>query len=208
MDLKQKIKKVNTILLKGEPGNISSDSVNGHVGYKIQYVMDAMNEVFGVTGWSFSYSDGVVHEGRNKKIMVVDVNVTFFVKTTGGKWAGLNSTGQADIDQDNIGDAKKAAFADGVKKALAYGSIGNRAYLGGLEKVIALAVDANSVAGAAEALSGVECERCDKERLTKSEAAFAKQVFGKVIGRLCQEKVQKNNAKKHAKFKRSGKKRK
>src|SRR3982751_5447141 len=51
--VEEKIKHVNDILAKGEPGNISMDAYSGFTGYKPQFIIDAMNAVFGIGGWGF-----------------------------------------------------------------------------------------------------------------------------------------------------------
>ena len=199
-NLKQKIRKVNEILLKGEPKNISVDSTNGYLGYEIQCVLDAMNDVFGVDGWAFKASEGKIYETVAKpvrRLLVLKVSVTFYVKMTNNQWAGVEATGQAEIEHGNIGNAEKSATADGLKKALSYASIGNRAYHGKLEAPeitteIPVAIVRDMV-----------CERCKNEGLTKVEAEFSQQIFGRILGRNCQLKVKRQNGKLNNKKKRS-----
>lgn len=208
MKLEEKIKKVNQLLLKGEPGNITQDLQNGYIGYHIQYVIDAMNAVFGVEGWHFNWSDAQVYEGKKRNMMLLNVKVNFFVKMADGQWAGVESVGQAEIEHDRIGDAKKTAIADGLKKALSYASIGNRAYLGDLEKAMKekepdflmvqtkeLGAIAGQILKSEITQTDLKCDGCQGERLTVAEAQFSLQVYGKVLGRDCQLKVNKKNQK-------------
>lgn len=124
-DAMQKVKQVNEMLLQGEPENVSIDTYSGYSGYKPQYVLDAMNEVFGLGGWGFEeVSSELVSED---KLAVTQVRV----------WLeGITSQpvgwGQARVTKGDLGDARKGAQTDAIKKALSYFSIGNRAYRGQL----------------------------------------------------------------------------
>lgn len=124
-DAMQKVKQVNDMLLQGEPDNVSIDTYSGYSGYKPQYVLDAMNEVFGLGGWGFEeVSSDLVSED---KLAVTQVRV----------WLeGITSQpvgwGQARVTKGDFGDARKGAQTDAIKKALSYFSIGNRAYRGQL----------------------------------------------------------------------------
>jgi uncharacterized membrane-anchored protein len=51
--VEEKIKAVNRILQEGEPKNISVDNYSGFTGYKPQFIVDAMNLVFGIGNWGF-----------------------------------------------------------------------------------------------------------------------------------------------------------
>ncbi len=126
--IEEKIKEVNEILTKGEPGNISVDTYSGYSGYKPQFIIDAMNAIFGIGGWGFeelssSLEGGV--EGKNATMAVGQVKV--WIK--GVEFAPVG-WGQSRITKGDIGDAKKGAQTDAIKKALSYFSIGNRAYHG------------------------------------------------------------------------------
>ena len=199
-NLNEKIKKVNKVLLGGEPKNISADLQNGQVGYQIQNILDAMNLVFGTEGWSFEFTDWEIRQGKKKEVVAVGVSVKFYLKIATGEWVGRKAIGQAEIEHDNYGDAKKAAVADGLKKALAYASIGNRAYLGELEKLVAANPDAPA-AGIVK--QDFKCERCEVEHLTEAEMQFSKQVYGRILGRDCQLKVNRRNQKQNGKLRRS-----
>ena len=125
------IAKVNQILLDGEPSNISIDEHSGYTGYKPQAVIDAMNEVFTVCGWGFDeVSSEIVTTGdKGSQLAVSQVKA----RLTGVEWTPP-AWGQSRVTRSDIGDAKKGAQTDALKKALSYFSIGNRAYHGLLGK--------------------------------------------------------------------------
>lgn len=126
--IEQKVKEVNEILIKGEPGNISNDTFSGFTGYKPQFIIDAMNAVFGIGGWGFDEIQTSL-EGVNEKgtpILAVG-QVRVWIKSIEFMPVGW---GQSRVTKGDIGDAKKGAQTDAIKKALSYFSIGNRAYHG------------------------------------------------------------------------------
>jgi len=126
--MEDKIKKVNELLLKGEPDNISEDTYSGFKksGYSPQYVVDAMNAVFGIDGWGFKdiynkFANGEVV--AKVKVWIGDITIS---RTAYG--------GEVKREKQNYGDCKKSAQTDALKKALSYFSVGNRAYHGKLSK--------------------------------------------------------------------------
>jgi recombination DNA repair RAD52 pathway protein len=132
----EKVKKVNKILLKGEPHNITEDLYSGFkaTGYKPQYIVDAMNQVFGIDGWGFDeISNKIV--GADYELEAV-ANVKVFIGESyryayGGKKFQWQKDGESKIT--DYADAKKSAQTDAIKKALSYFSVGNRAYHGKLK---------------------------------------------------------------------------
>jgi recombination DNA repair RAD52 pathway protein len=127
----EKIKEVNQILLDSEPGDISTDSYSGNAGYKPQFIIDAMNKVFGIGGWGFDeLSTEVITTNTEKGISALAVaKVRVWIKGIVSLPIGY---GQARVTKGDLGDAKKGAQTDALKKALSYFSIGNRAYHGKL----------------------------------------------------------------------------
>jgi hypothetical protein len=130
-NLLEKVKKVNQLLEEDEPENISYDDYSGWTGYKPQYVVDAMNKVFGLGGWGFHEMGHEVVEGA--------------IKTKSGKndlavlslevWIGdykRQAYGQNQVTKGERGQALKSAQTDALKKALSYFSIGKKAYYGKL----------------------------------------------------------------------------
>ncbi len=122
---------VNGLLEAGEPQNISTDtnSGSGYTGYKPQYIIDAMNEGVGFGNWGFEEVSNDIVEGEKGPLAVSQVRV--FLKDCAFQPTGW---GQNRVTRGDIGDAKKGAQTDAIKKALSYFSIGNRAYLGLLKE--------------------------------------------------------------------------
>ena len=127
--IEQKIKAVNKILHEGEPGNISVDNYSGFTGYKPQYIIDAMNAVFKIGQWGFEEiaSEIVTHQSEKGNSSLAIAQVKVWLKTIDFAPVGY---GQSRVTKGDIGDAKKGAQTDAIKKALSYFSIGNRAYHG------------------------------------------------------------------------------
>ena len=116
---------VNALLEAGEPGNISVDTYSGYIGYRPQAVVDAMNEAFGYGGWGFEELESTI-EGADKATLAV-AKLKVWLKGVDFQPTGW---GQGRVTKGDLGDARKSAQTDGLKKALSYFSIGNRAYHG------------------------------------------------------------------------------
>src|SRR5258707_9717276 len=129
-DIATLIELVNQLLLDGEPANISVDTYSGYVGYRPQYVVDAMNETFGTGGWGFEELSSDIMEGEKGALVVAKVKVWL----SGAPDFQPTGWGQARVTKGDYGDARKGAQTDAIKKALSYFSIGNRAYQGLLKE--------------------------------------------------------------------------
>ena len=129
----EKVKAVNQILKDGEPHNVSVDSYSNYSGYKPQYIFDAMNAVFGIGGWGFEELASDILEQKTDKgetsLAVCQVKV--WLKDIQAFPVGW---GQGRVTRSDVGDARKSAQTDAIKKALSYFSIGNRAYHGLLQR--------------------------------------------------------------------------
>ena len=127
--IEEKIKAVNTLLHDGEPGNISIDAYSGYTGYKPQYIIDAMNAVFTIGSWGFEEvsSEIVTHQTEKGTSNLALCQVKVWLKNVEFMPVGW---GQSRVTKGDVGDAKKGAQTDAIKKALSYYSIGNRAYHG------------------------------------------------------------------------------
>ncbi len=124
--LKGKVDQVNALLLAGEPDNISEDTYSHYTGYKPQYLIDGMNEVFGIGTWGFEeLSSEIVTTKEGGLLAIAQVKV--WLKDVPFQPTGW---GQARVTKGDLGDARKGAQTDAIKKALSYFSIGNRAYQG------------------------------------------------------------------------------
>ncbi len=127
--VEEKIKAVNQILHDGEPGNISSDDFNGFTGYKPQYIIDAMNAIFKIGGWGFEEvtSEIVSYQTDKGSANLAVAQVKVWLKDIAFQPTGW---GQARITKGDVGDSRKGAQTDAIKKALSYYSLGNRAFHG------------------------------------------------------------------------------
>jgi hypothetical protein len=176
-DLASQVKEVNQLLEAGEPSNISFDTYSGFTGYKPQYIVDAMNEVFGIGGWGFEEISNEIAEGEKAVLVISQVRV--FLKNIDFHPSGW---GQARITKGDIGDARKGAQTDAIKKALSYFSIGNRAYQGLLHeenngntpKQQARATAAKPVQATPEQRVGIDklCLHLGKKSPLASDATF------------------------------------
>jgi len=130
--VEEKIKAVNKILEEGEPGNISVDSYSGYSGYKPQFIVDAMNAVFGIGGWGFEEisSEIVTNQTEKGTASLAIAQVKVWLKGIEFQPTGW---GQGRVTKGDVGDSKKASATDALKKALSYFSIANRAYHGFLK---------------------------------------------------------------------------
>jgi recombination DNA repair RAD52 pathway protein len=133
--IEQQIHEVNEILKAGEPGNITLDEYSGYTGYKPQYVVDAMNKIFGVHGWGFEETlTHTVKDAIKTKNGTNDLAVSQVEAWIADRDIKRPAWGQNQVTRGEYGHAKKSAQTDALKKALSYFSVGNRAYHGVLKK--------------------------------------------------------------------------
>jgi len=124
--MQENILKVNKALELGEPDNISEDPYTHYTGYQPQTIIDAMNDSLGIDGWGFEDLSNEVNEESTLALAQVKV------------WIGSvdnfrTAYGQGRVTRGDVGDGRKSAQTDALKKALSYFSVGNRAYLGLLD---------------------------------------------------------------------------
>ena len=131
IDIASQVKEVNRLLEAGEPGNISTDEHSGYTGYKPQHIIDAMNDVFGVGVWGFEEVSSEIVPTGDKGASLAVAQVKVWLKDVPSAPVGW---GQNRVTRGDIGDARKGAQTDAIKKALSYFSIGNRAYQGLLKE--------------------------------------------------------------------------
>lgn len=125
--LSDKIKAVNQMLKDSEPTSVSVDSYSGYSGYKPQYVIDCLNKEVGIDGWGFEEIKTATLKDKSNLPYLALAQVKVWLKDVRFQPVAW---GQSRITRDDIGDAKKGAQTDAIKKALSYFSIGNRAYHG------------------------------------------------------------------------------
>lgn len=124
------VQAVNDLLQAGEPGNIKEDThkTPPQSGYRPQSIIDAMNEALWGK-WGFEEVSSEIVPGEKGALAVAQVRVWL---------AGVEfrpvGWGQGRVTMGDLGDARKSAQTDAIKKALSYFSIGNRAHLGLLDK--------------------------------------------------------------------------
>lgn len=130
LSVEEKVEEVNKILKKGEPVNINVDPFTKYVGYKPQYVVDAMNTTFGIGNWGFEeIQTEMINTVETERVLptLATCQVKVFIKEIEFMPVGW---GQSRVTRGDVGDAKKGAQTDALKKALSYFSVGNRAYHG------------------------------------------------------------------------------
>ena len=88
-----------------------------------------MNAVFKIGQWGFEEvaSEIVTHQTEKGHSSLAIAQVKVWIKDVAFKPVGY---GQSRVTKGDVGDAKKGAQTDAIKKALSYFSIGNRAYHG------------------------------------------------------------------------------
>jgi Rad52/22 family double-strand break repair protein len=122
------VRRVNELLQAGEPGNISVDTYSGYSGYEPQAIVDAMNEVLWGK-WGFAEISSELVETDKGPVAVCQVSVSLADNEFHPVGWGQNR-----VTKGDVGDARKGAQTDAIKKALSYFSIGNRAYHGLLQQ--------------------------------------------------------------------------
>lgn len=135
MQIKEKINKVNKILEDGENENITENKFGGftQTGYEPQFVVDAMNDVFGIDGWGFvemEDREGTISSGKEEKLYFSS-RVQVWISIDDKKYS-RTAWGGSSLKGSEVGNAKKSAQTDALKKALSYFGIGNKAYRGEL----------------------------------------------------------------------------
>lgn len=126
--VESKVREVNELLKQGEPGNVSADTYSNSTGYKPQYIIDAMNKVFGLGGWGFEeISNDLVDKNEEGKPTMAVAQVKVWLREIDFQPAAY---GQSRVTRGDYGDARKGAQTDALKKALSYFSVGSRAYHG------------------------------------------------------------------------------
>src|SRR5712692_341147 len=120
----EKVKAINQMLKEGEPGNISVDTYSNRTGYKPQYLIDAMNAVFGIGNWGFEemFAEVLTNATEKGTSVLAVAKVKVWLKDVASMPVGW---GQSRVTKGDIGDAKKGAQTDAIKKALSYFSVGN-----------------------------------------------------------------------------------
>lgn len=144
MNLQEKVKKVNEILVEFGSEAIQEDTTKNFkaIGYKPQYLIDAMNSVIGQGNWKHNvldvnitdvtYSTSNNSSEKTRTAVTVKLNIQFLENREVIYETGTH-VGGSFVISGNIADAIKSAITDGIGKSLSLLSIGNLAYRGKLE---------------------------------------------------------------------------
>jgi hypothetical protein len=127
----EKVQAVNARLKSGEPGNITENKYSSYAssGYKSQAIVDAMNCEMGIGMWGFEEIESEIVYDDGKPTMAL-AHIKVWIASID---AQFTAWGQCAIRSGDIGDARKGAVTDSLKKGLSYFSIGNRAFHGQLK---------------------------------------------------------------------------
>ncbi|MBU1568146.1 MAG: RAD52 family DNA repair protein [Proteobacteria bacterium] len=136
-----KANKVNE-LLEAQGKKVVQEIIIGNkparYGFKPQYVIDAVNEIFGPDNWHYQlHNTELFTTDENNNSGQVVVSVELFLRTSPDSdfFSRGIQFGQSQIVYGNVGDAKKGAVTDAIQKNLSLFSIGKAAYRGELEAV-------------------------------------------------------------------------
>lgn len=124
---KDKVDLVNKELQGTEPKSIETYRLGNKefTGYGVQYVIDAVNSVFGLD-WHYDIIAESPSEGKD---YWVAMQVKFKV---GDEWVYKGTQYGSGSALSGDGDSRKSAISDGLKKGFALWGIGNKPYRGEL----------------------------------------------------------------------------
>lgn len=140
MNFNEKINKVNDILDGHGEDAVQKYNTGSFeaIGYKPQYVIDAMNEALGIGNWRHIVHSSTTYEVNTKKgdtrqVVVAEVSIQFIengnvVYETGKQYGGGN------VVAGNMADGFKSAVTDAIGKTLSLMSVGKKAYRGMLSQ--------------------------------------------------------------------------
>ncbi|MFQ5532131.1 MAG: Rad52/Rad22 family DNA repair protein, partial [Candidatus Nanoarchaeia archaeon] len=103
-------------------------------GYQYQYVVERLNEVCGIKGWSFEYKILKEEEGTRGKYDKKYYEVTVEVKLIITVSQEMSHVGIGGHRAEMYADALKGAITGGFKKAAAFYGIGQDAYKGTIDE--------------------------------------------------------------------------
>lgn len=141
-------------------------------GYQYQYLVNVMNEVFGLEGWGFDYKvlkeiEGTyARSGGNYWEITVDISLWTLAD---GKTAKRTCVGGHRSEMHP--DALKGAITNGLKKTLALLGVGKKAYEGTLDEDY-------------RPIPGGNADRTEANKQAKAEAVASQAKLNKEAGRL------------------------
>ena len=137
----QKVDQVNQLLASQGNVIIQRKQIGGQpalYGYKPQYLIDAVNQVFGPRNWYYElYETKIFQHSENGESGQVIAKVEVFMRDGEDEefFSHGIQFGQSTIVHRNVGDATKGAITDAIGKGFSLFSIGAAAYRGELEAV-------------------------------------------------------------------------
>jgi hypothetical protein len=137
----EKVEQVNHLLSSQGNAIIQRKQIGGQpalYGYKPQYLIDAVNQVFGPENWYYElYESNVFPASENGESGQVIVKLELFMREREDCefFSHGIQFGQSTIVHKNVGDATKGAVTDAIGKGFSLFSIGAAAYRGELESV-------------------------------------------------------------------------
>ena len=110
----------------------SGTVIKTYTGYKVQYVIDAVNEAIGPENWRWEHPEISTERNPSGQSSTASLTIMLYMRV-GDEWL---TKGPVTGDSLNPveADAMKGALSDGLKKSFAYWSIGNKAYRGELDE--------------------------------------------------------------------------
>jgi recombination DNA repair RAD52 pathway protein len=103
-------------------------------GYQYQYLVNVMNEVLGIDGWTFTFQflkDGVSQTSSGRTMYEVTVATTVIIKDKDTQAERTCAGGHISMA---YADAYKGAITNSLKKTLALFGVGKKAYEGTIDE--------------------------------------------------------------------------
>lgn len=143
MTIQEKIKEVNRLLASYGDEAIQTREIGDEkfYGFKPQYIINAMNEVFTQFGWRHQVRRAetrtvVTKSGDERIVAIAEVSIQFLNEAGMAVYETGSQFGTGNVMSGNVGDGLKSAVTDAIGKSLSLLSVGEIAYRGKLgEKV-------------------------------------------------------------------------
>lgn len=131
--MKEQVREINDMLRRSGAAAIQENNIPGRghvVGYRPQYVLDAVNAVLGQDRWRWDIIATNVYETKNGGASVT-VQIALYIRSVDGSWWKKGEHfGGSTVTMGSYGDAFKAATTDAIQKAFSTLSIARDAYSG------------------------------------------------------------------------------
>lgn len=121
--MKEIVKKLNKPFPKEAE---STDPARGFTGIKTPYVIERLNEVFGLCGQGWTFE--ITHLDVQENLVIATVQLQYVI---GEEWSKpIVASGDMAVIRERVGDSIKGAVSDAIKKAASYLGVGLDAYKG------------------------------------------------------------------------------